>query len=217
VIRAIVFDMDGVLVDSEPLWHEVRRDLAAAHGGRWGEEDQRAVMGDNSRQWASYLRRRFGVPGDDEEIIARVVFELLRRYDESLPLLPGAAETVRGLAARWPLGLASSSPRRVIDHVLEHAGLAGCFAARVSSDEVRRGKPEPDVYLEACRRLGVAPAETLAVEDSTNGLKSAAAAGMRVVAAPGPAFAPDAGALAVADAVLTRLTELDVAFVEGLR
>jgi HAD superfamily hydrolase (TIGR01509 family) len=216
VIRAIVFDMDGVLVDSEPVWHEVRREIAAAHGGRWGEDDQRAVMGDNSRQWAGYLRTRFGVPGDDDAIIERVVALLLARYDRALPLLPHAIETVGALARRWPLGLASSSPRLVIDHVLSRAGLDQSFAARVSSDEVERGKPAPDVYLEACRRLGTSPAETAAVEDSANGLRSASAAGLVVVAVPGPSFAPDPEALAAADLVVADLGELDAERIEAL-
>ncbi len=216
-VAGVVFDMDGVLLDSEPLWHEVRRGLVAEHGGAWTEDDQRAVMGDNSRQWAAYIRRRFAVPLTDEAIIAEVAGRLRASYAAGAPpVLPGAPEAVAALARRWPLAVASSSPPEVIAAALRAAGLEGHFGVRVSSDDVAVGKPAPDVYLEACRRLGVAPAAAVAVEDSANGLRAAAAAGLVVVAVPSPAFAPDAEALACADVVLERLDELTPGLVEGL-
>ncbi|HSL96074.1 MAG TPA: HAD family phosphatase [Thermoleophilia bacterium] len=216
-VAGVVFDMDGVLLDSEPLWHEVRRGFVAEHGGAWGEDDQRAVMGDNSRQWAEYIRRRFAVPLGEEAIIAEVARRLRALYSAGdPPVLPGAPEAVAALAERWPLAVASSSPPEVIIAALGAAGLDAHFGVRVSSDDVAVGKPAPDVYLEACRRLGVTPAAAVAIEDSANGLRAAAAAGLVVVAVPSPAFAPGAEALAGADVVLESLDELTPDLVEGL-
>lgn len=216
-VAGVVFDMDGVLLDSEPLWHEVRGGFVAEHGGAWTEDDQRAVMGDNSRQWAAYIRQRFAVPLAEDAIIAEVARRLQAVYAAGAPpVLPGAPEAVAALASRWPLAVASSSPPEVISAALRAADLDGCFGVRVSSDDVAVGKPAPDVYLEACRRLGVAPAAAVAIEDSANGLRAAAAAGLVVVAVPSPAFAPGAEALACADVVLERLAELTLDLVEGL-
>ncbi len=205
---AVVLDMDGVLIDSEQLWHEVRRDYAARFGGRWTADDQRAVMGANSLQWARHIRERFGVPLSPEDVIGGVVALLLERYAEHLPLLPGAVEAVRRLAEAFPLGLASSSPARVIEWVLGTTGLEGCFRAWVSSDEVARGKPAPDVYLLALQRLGAVDAPSVAVEDSGNGIEAAHRAGMGVIAVPNQAFPPGARALDLADVVVVSLAEV---------
>ena len=132
------------------------------------------------------------------------------------PLLPGAAEAVASLAARWPLGLASSANRELIDLVLELGGLGRFFRTTVSSEEVARGKPAADVYLEAARRLGVPPTQCAAVEDSSNGLRAAAAAGMRVIALPNRAFPPEADALRAAAVVIDSLDDLRPALIAGL-
>jgi len=200
--EGLVFDMDGVILNSEGTWHEVRRDFVAGYGGRWVEEDQRAVMGANSRQWAEHIRGRFDVPLSNEQVIDGVVRMLQERYRQKLPLLPGATEAVGELSELYPLAVASSSPKSVIEAVLEAAGLADRFAAYVSSDEVEQGKPSPDVYLLACERLGVSPSASAAIEDSANGIKAAESAGLMVVAVPNPHFPPDDEALGLAARVV---------------
>jgi HAD superfamily hydrolase (TIGR01509 family) len=207
-IQAVVFDLDGVLIDSEQLWDEVREDLAHERGGRWHDRAQADMMGMSSTEWSRYMHEVIGLAESPEEINAEVVRRLLARYRESLPLLPGAAEAVERLAAVWPLGLASSSNREVIDVVLEQAGIAQHFRATVSSEEVEHGKPAPDVYLEAARRLGVPASRCAAVEDSRNGIRSARAAGMRVIAIPNPRYPPSENVLELADVVLDSLDEL---------
>ena len=169
----------------------------------------------SSLEWSGYMHDDLGVPTEPEEISALVVERLRERFREHVPLLPGAQECVRALAKRWPLGLASSSNRPLIDLVLELAGLAECFQVTVSSEEVGRGKPAPDVYLEAARRLGVQPASGAAVEDSGNGLRSAKAAGMRVIAIPNRRYPPPPEALELADAVLESIGDLTPGTVRG--
>jgi HAD superfamily hydrolase (TIGR01509 family) len=203
-----------VLIDSEHAWAEVREELTRKSGGRWHDGAQREMMGMSSTEWSRYMHDELGVPMEPGEISVAVVAELERHYRRELPLLPHAVETVRALAGRWPLGLASSANRPLIDLVLELTGMSGLFRATVSSEEVARGKPEPDVYLEAARRLEADPAGCVAVEDSTNGIRSASAAGMVVVAVPRPDFPPSEEALPAADAVLGSLTELEAALNE---
>jgi HAD superfamily hydrolase (TIGR01509 family) len=211
MIDAVVFDLDGVLIDSEPVWEQVRRGYVAELGGRWLPDSQQRLMGMSTPEWARYLSDELGVGRDSDQVATDVVDRMARRYDEELPLLPGAVDAVRRAASRWPLGLASSSPRRLIDTVLAVAGLASSFAATVSTEEVPRGKPAPDVYLAVASKLGVAPTACLAVEDSSNGLRSARAAGMRVVAVPRPEYPPQADALALAERVVAHLDDLDLA------
>jgi HAD superfamily hydrolase (TIGR01509 family) len=206
-VQAVVFDLDGVLLDSEQVWDEIREQLARERGGNWSDTAQRDMMGMSSPEWSRYMHERVGLPESPDEINAEVVRRLQARYAEDLPLLPGAVEAVRRVAARWPLGLATSSNRPVIDTVLDAAQLAPFFTATVSSEEVPRGKPAPDVYLEAARRLGVDPRSAAAIEDSRNGIRSARAAGMRVVAIPNRHF-PPGNALDEADVVLASLAEL---------
>ena len=207
-LEAVCFDLDGVLIDSEHAWDAARRAVVAESGGRWLPEATRAMMGMSAPEWSRYLADELGVPLDPAEISDRVVAKLLEGYAQGLPLLPGAKDAVHRLAQRWPLALASSSNRQVIDFVLERSGLAALFAATLSGDEVARGKPAPDVYLAAAAELGVDPTRAAAVEDSSNGLRSASEAGMLVVAIPNREFPPDAEALALADLVLNDLDEL---------
>ncbi|MET8986762.1 HAD family phosphatase [Nonomuraea wenchangensis] len=202
-----MFDLDGVLVDSEPVWEEVRRAFVAEHGGTWQPDTQSRLMGMSTGEWAAYLHE-LGVRLTPDEIARGVVDQMAARYRDEVPLMPGAVETVRRLAAGRVLGLASSSPRRLIDVVLDAAGLTDCFAATVSTEEVERGKPAPDGYLEAARRMGVDPGGCVAVEDSSNGLRSAHAAGMRVIAVPHPRYPPAPDALALAWRVLPDLAAL---------
>jgi HAD superfamily hydrolase (TIGR01509 family) len=216
MIESVVFDLDGVLVDSERMWEEVRRAFVTGAGGRWMPDTQARLMGMSTREWSRYLSEELGVPMPPEEV-ARTVVELMNdRYARELPLLPGAPEAVRRMAARWPLGLASSSPPEIIAMVLDRAGLTDAFSAVASSDEVAAGKPAPDVYLLAASRLGIPPASSVAVEDSSNGLRSAAAAGYRVIAVPQPLYPPDPDALALASLRLENLDGLTPEVVEGL-
>ncbi len=215
MIEAVAFDLDGVLLDSEELWDEVREGLARERGGRWHEGAQADMMGMSSREWSAYMHERIGLSEPPEEINAEVVRRMLERYRRELPLIPGAVEAVERLAARWPLGLASSSNRELIDAALEVAGLSRYFRVTVSSEQVERGKPAPDVYLEAASRLGVTPERCAAIEDSQNGIRSAKAAGMRVIAIPNPRFPPPEEVLAEAAVVLGGIEELSPEVVAG--
>ena len=208
MIEAVVFDLDGVIVDSEPVWADVRERYTSEVGGTYGETATRDMMGMSSHEWSAYMAEKLGVPGTPAEINAAIVERMLARYGEKPPLIPGAVDAVRRIADRFPLGIASSSNPELIEVVLAASGLSKLFPVRVSSQEVPRGKPAPDVYLEAARRLGVDPAYCGAVEDSHNGIRSAKAAGMRVVAVPNPHFRPDEEALAQADVVLGSVGEL---------
>ena len=201
-ISAVVFDLDGVLIDSEPIWDRVRRDYVESAGGSWRENSQRLMMGMSTQEWSAYISRDLGVGRPSEEVASAVIARMAAVYGKEPPLLPGAVSAVRALAAVYALGLATSSPRELVGIVLSAAGLAGAFTATVSTEELAHGKPAPDVYLEAARRLGVDPRQCAAVEDSANGLRAAAAAGMRVAAIPSRRYPPDDDALALADAVL---------------
>ena len=214
MIEAVIFDLDGVLLETEEVWDDVRASLVRERGGRWHEGAQGDMMGMSSLEWSRYMHDELGLRERPEEISAEVVRRMLARYRERLPLIDGAVEAVERLARRWPLGLASSSNRELIDAALEAGGLARFFVVAVSSEEVSRGKPSPDVYLEAARRLEVDPVRVAAVEDSASGLRSALAAGMRVIAIPNRAFPPDEAALAAADVVLESVNHLTEAVVE---
>ena len=216
MIEAVVFDVDGVLIDSEPVWERVRRKFVAEHGGRWPDDAQDRMMGMSTAEWSAYISADFGLRLPPRRVADLVIAAMAAEYEVHLPLLPGAVDAVRELSARWPLAVASSAPRSLIETVLDAAGLRQSFRAAVSSEEVERGKPAPDVYLEAARRLGVPPAACAAIEDSSNGLRSAAAAGMAVIAVPRPEYPPAADALAVARVVLGSLTGLSAAAVASL-
>ena len=208
-IEAVVFDMDGVLVDTEHLWDEVREELTAEWGGRYTPEAQQAMMGMSSSEWSRYLHEVVGLREPPDVINAEVVRRMLARYEVDLPVVPGAVDAVRRLAeAGYRLALASSSNRELIDTVLRRLELTALFEVTVSSEEVARGKPAPDVYLEAARRLGVDPARCVAVEDSASGIRSAHAAGMRVIAYPNRHYPPADDALALADATVTSVADL---------
>jgi HAD superfamily hydrolase (TIGR01509 family) len=214
LIEAVVFDLDGVILDTEELWDEIREGLARERGGRWSEHAQADMMGMSSTEWSRYMHDVVGLAEPPEEINREVVARMLAAYGDRLPLIDGAVEAVRRLAERWPLGVASSSNRELIDRALELSGLAPLFRATVSSEEVARGKPAPDVYVEATHRLGVRPDRSAAIEDSANGIRSAAAAGMRVVAIPNRAFPPADDVLKGTHAVLDSIRELSVDVVE---
>ena len=205
-----MFDLDGVLVDSEIWWDEVRQAFATDVGRTWTLDDREAVMGSNSRQWSETMRGRLDLDMTSQEIERAIVDGMVERYRrEGAPAIDGAVSTVRRVAREWPLALASSSHPRVIDAALDGTGLRDAFRAVVSSDEVEHGKPAPDVFLEAARRLGVEPATVLVVEDSLNGLKAGLAAGMTTVLVPNRSIPPAPGSDEIAHIVLTRIADLD--------
>jgi HAD superfamily hydrolase (TIGR01509 family) len=216
-IDAVVFDLDGVIIDSEEVWEEVRRGYAARHGREFLPDTQQRMMGMSTAEWSRHLSVDVGVGVPPEQVADEVLAEMADRYRRSSPLIPGAVETVRRLGARFTLALASSSARILIDQVLASAGLADAFRVTLSTEEVARGKPYPDVYLEVVSRLGLAPRVCAAVEDSSNGLRSAAAAGLAVVAVPHGVYPPAPDALAKATLVIGKLDELTVEAIENLR
>jgi HAD superfamily hydrolase (TIGR01509 family) len=216
VPEAVIFDLDGVLLDSEQRWNEAKEALVRESGGAWADDAPRVMMGMSSPEWSAYMRDQLQVPLDAEAINADVVRRMHDGYAAGLPLLPGAIDAVRALAARWPLGLASSSNREIIDVFLDAADVRGAFGATVSSEEVARGKPAPDVYLAAAAALGVPPQRCVAIEDSANGLRAARAAGMAVIAVPNPHYPPDEDALALAAATVEVVGEVTPELVEAV-
>ena len=203
-----MFDLDGVIVDSEPVWEQVRRQVVAEHGGHWLPDAQQRLMGMSTGEWARYLSQDLGVGLPPPAVAATVIERMQARYREGVPLMPGAARAVRALAGRWPLGLASSSPPVLIDAVLDGAGLRECFRVALSTEQVSHGKPAPDIYLAVTGQLGFPAHACAAVEDSTNGLRSAAAAGLQVIAVPHPRYPPEPATLHASRLVLTGLDEL---------
>ena len=206
---AVIFDLDGLLLESEQVWNASKHRLTEERGGRWKAEAEHAMLGMSSTEWSRYMHDELALPLSPAEISAEVVRLVLESYSHELPLLPGANDAVRRIGRGWPLGLASSSNREIIDTVLRRTGWAPLFAVTVSSEEVERGKPEPDVYLEAARRLGAEPRRCVAVEDSSAGIRSAVTAGMAVVAVPNHEYPPDPEVLASASLALDSLLDLD--------
>jgi HAD superfamily hydrolase (TIGR01509 family) len=217
VTEAVVFDLDGVILETEELWNEVREGLARERGGQWSDRAQADMMGMSSKEWSRYMHDVIGLGEPPDEIVHEVVDRMLDRYAEHLPLVDGAVEAVKRMAMRWPLGLASSANRELIDKALEVSGLVSSFRVTVSSEEVTRGKPAPDVYLEAARRLGVDPRNSAAVEDSASGIRSANAAELFVVAIPNRAFPPPEDVLRLADVVLDSIKELEPTTLDARR
>jgi HAD superfamily hydrolase (TIGR01509 family) len=216
-IEAVVFDLDGVIIDTEEVWEDVRRGYVAEFGREFLPDSQDRMMGMSTGEWSRHLAEEVGVPRSAEQVAADVLGRMAERYRTALPLIEGSVETVRRLGARFTLGLASSSARVLIDQVLETAGITDAFAVTLSTEEVPRGKPAPDVYLTAVEKLGLTPAGCAAIEDSSNGLRSAAAAGLVVIAVPHGVYPPAADALAKASLVVGSLDELTVEAVEKLR
>ncbi len=210
VLQAVIFDMDGLLVDSEPCWDAARKAWAAERGVDWGPEDHRACMGVSTQTWAEYVLHRLGLDLTTEEVIERIVGRMRSIYSVGIPYKPGAISAVEAAAARYPVGLASGSEKSLIAIVLADEPMRGKFKAAVCTDDMPAGKPAPDVYLECARQLGVEPAACVCLEDSGAGIQSGKAAGMKVIAIPDPRFPPRPAALALADVVLNSLEELDL-------
>ncbi|MEU8813293.1 HAD family phosphatase [Actinoplanes sp. NPDC048796] len=216
-ISAVIFDLDGVIIDTEEVWEDVRRSYVASYGKSFLPDSQDRMMGMSTGEWSAHLAEEVGVPRTPAQVADDVLGQMALRYKSDLPLIPGAVETVRRLGERFTLGLASSSARVLIDQVLATAGLTDAFKVTFSTEEVPRGKPAPDVYLAAASALGCAPGDCAAIEDSSNGLRSAAAAGMAVIAVPHGVYPPAADALAGAALVIDRLSDLTAEAVAALR
>jgi HAD superfamily hydrolase (TIGR01509 family) len=216
-IRAVVFDLDGVIIDSEEVWEEVRREYVAEHGRAFLPDSQDRMMGMSTGEWSRHLAEEVGVPRAPEQVAADVLGRMAERYASDLPLIPGSVEAVRRIGERFMLALASSSARILIDQVLATAGLTDAFPVTLSTEEVPRGKPYPDVYLAAAEKLGLSPSVCAAVEDSSNGLRSAAAAGLAVVAVPHGVYPPAPDALAGASLIVSDLSSLTVEAIDKLR
>ena len=205
---SVVFDMDGVIVDSEPLWVRARKDLVREAGGRWIPEAETAMMGISSDRWSAYMRDHLALDMTAERIRDEVIARMLGLYRVSVPLMSGAREAVVALSRRWRLGIASGSDRILLDAVLDSSRLTGYFRAAVSGEDVADGKPSPLIYQEACRRLDARPQACVAIEDSGSGIVSALRAGMKVIAVPRPGFEPAAEVLRAATMVLPDLIGL---------
>ncbi|GAA2649498.1 HAD family hydrolase [Paractinoplanes durhamensis] len=216
-IRAVVFDLDGVIIDSEEVWEEVRRGYVAEFGRSFRPDTQDRMMGMSTGEWSTHLAEEVGVPRTPAQVADDVLGRMASRYRDDLPLIPGSVDAVRRIGARFPIALASSSARILIDQVLATAGLTDAFPVTLSTEEVPRGKPFPDVYLAAAEKLGLDPAVCAAVEDSSNGLRSAGAAGLAVIAVPHGVYPPAADALAMASLVVPSLGELSVEAIDRLR
>lgn len=217
-IQAVVFDMDGILIDSEVLWRQVREEFAADNGLHWSAEDQESTMGCNTRMWSRImverlqLRERLGM--DDAAIAREIKGRLLRKYEAHLPEREGAIAAVHRAAAKYKVALASGSPNELAEHVMKVTGLDKVFLATMYGDDVAHGKPAPDIYLEVLAKIGVRPEHAVGIEDSGNGIRSLKAAGMGIIAAPGPEFPLAAEVLALADVCIAEMSEFDVGLVE---
>ncbi|GAA5062060.1 HAD family hydrolase [Nocardia callitridis] len=214
-VVAVVFDMDGVLVDSEPVWERVRRAYVADRGGQWKDDTQRRLMGMSTKEWSEYLSGELGVDASPETVAREVIEQMAAHYDRELPLLPGAVAAVRRISARWPLAVASSSPRALIDVVLRDADLVDSFTVTLSTEEVQHGKPSPEVYLAAAEALGHGPESCAAVEDSSNGIRAAHGAGLLVIGIPSSDYPLDSDAATMVTHTITSLDQLTPELIEG--
>lgn len=215
-IEAVIFDMDGVLVDSEVYWHLSREEFARSRGKVWTDADQRVAMGRSTVGWAQVMKERLQLTEPVEDIIAEMKQRVMAHYDERLPLREGAIEAVKLSAASFKCALASGSPTDIIQHVMELSGLDRVFQTIVYGDDFPNGKPAPDIYIAATERLGVRAENAVGVEDSSNGIRSLKAAGMRIVAAPSPGFPLSPDILAMCDAHILSLTEFTLPLIRSM-
>jgi HAD superfamily hydrolase (TIGR01509 family) len=215
-IQAVLFDMDGVLVDSEEYWWQSRVAFAQERGLTWTMDDQRKCMGSATIEWGRLMHERLAPEMTVQAIMDDVIARVIARLRARLPVLPGAVEAVRQAAGAYRVALVSGSPTAVIDCVMDLTGLEQSFETIVYGDTIPRGKPAPDIYLEAAARLGVPPAQCVGIEDSANGLKALKAAGMHAIAVPSPGFPLAEPILALADHVLPSLEAFSLELVRGL-
>lgn len=216
-VRAIVFDMDGVLIDSEVIWQQVRADYAVSLGHVWTHDDQMAMLGCSTPVWSEAMRQRLGLLHlSAREVADHIKQRVQAAFEHSLPTRPGAAEALQALSHRYPLALASGSPRNLVECAMRLTGFGHYFQSIWTGDDVQHGKPHPEIYLRAVSALGIAPGEALGIEDAPNGLRALRAAGMRAVAAPCPEFPLDTATLALADRVVASLHALTPELVQTL-
>ncbi|MEM7531312.1 MAG: HAD family phosphatase [Chloroflexota bacterium] len=214
-IEGVIFDMDGLLVDSEPVWDRARAALAAQYGKSWTTADHHNVMGVSTAEWTEYMINHFGATMPPEEMQKLVIDQMVAMYNERIPFFPGAVELVQTVAANYPTGLASGSPRQLIDIVTGYEAFEGCFQVILSADEIGKGKPAPDVYLATAERMGIDPIKCACLEDSGFGILSGKAAGMMVIAVPDERFPPVDEYLAKADIVLGSLADFSLELLEN--
>lgn len=216
MIAAVMFDMDGLLVDSEPVWDEARSMMARSVGKSWNRADHKAVMGVSTEEWVDYMIRRLDLNLPPQTVETEIIAQMVALYERRIPFFKGASKAVALAADAFPTGLASGSPRRLIDTVTRHPALKDKFKAILSADQTGRGKPAPDVYLAAAAALAVAPEVCVCLEDSGNGILAGKSAGMRVIAIPDPRFPPSTEKLAQADVILESLSQFSLATIAGL-
>ena len=216
MIKAIIFDMDGLLVDSEPMWDRARAEMAAQAGYDWTSDDHKAVMGISTEDWTIYMIERLELSMTPEAVAEFIILWMVERYKQQIPFFPGAVEAVQLAAQHFPIGLASGSPPQLIDIVVQDARLQGLFQVVLSADTVGAGKPSPDVYLEAARQMGFQPGHCVCIEDSGNGILAGKRAGMKVIAIPDPRFPPHLDKLIQADVVVDSLNAFSMEIIQHL-
>lgn len=216
MIEAIIFDMDGLLIDSEPVWDKARGIMAAEAGIDWNTDDHKAVMGVSTHEWVSYMTARLKLDMSPESLEKHIVDQMVSLYEQQIPYFPGAVEAVALSADHYITGLASGSPRGLIDTVTGDKALKGKFNAIISGDQVENGKPSPDIYLAVTEMLGVAPSKCVCLEDSGNGILAGKNAGLKVIAVPDSRFSPSMEKLNQADVILASLSEFSLRTLEQL-
>ncbi len=215
-IEAVIFDMDGVLVDSEVYWNKSRVEFARDRGKIWTDDYQRLAMGRSTVGWATVMREKLQLDESIDDIIAEMKGRVIAHYERRMPTRPGAIESVHRMKQHFRVGLASGSPTEIIKAVLRITGLDQVFEVMIYGDDIPRGKPAPDIYLEAMAQLGVSPDVTVGIEDSANGLRSLKAAGMAAVAAPSPDFPLPPEILELADARIDTLEAFDLSLIRRI-
>ena len=215
-IEAVIFDMDGVLVDSEVYWDKSRVEFARDRGKTWTDDYQRLAMGRSTVGWATVMREKLQLDESIDDIIAEMKGRVIARYERRMPTRPDAIESVHRMKQHFRVGLASGSPTEIIKSVLRITGLDQVFEVMIYGDDIPRGKPAPDIYLEAMAQLGVLPHVTVGIEDSANGLRSLKAAGMAAVAAPSPDFPLPPEILELADARIDTLEAFDLSLIRRI-
>jgi HAD superfamily hydrolase (TIGR01509 family) len=215
-VEAVIFDMDGVLVDSEVYWKLSREEFARDLGKVWTDADQRLAMGRNTVEWAEVMQERLEIDMPIDDIIADMLQRVIDHYERSLPTRPGAVDAVHLAAGHYRVGLASGSPTEIIRRVMELTGLDSVFEVMVYGDDIPNGKPAPDIYLETLRLMGVPAQKAAGIEDSANGVRALKAAGMYAIAAPSPDFPLPDEIVNMADQHITTMEDFTLELVRGL-